>query len=63
MGQNEVKGCFILLKLRIPKKEMRKNVVNISGMSKKHSNNKWEIPLTRQNVPEYRLLCALPVKL
>lgn len=23
MGQSEVKDCFILLKLRIPKKEMR----------------------------------------
>lgn len=26
MGQSEVKGCFILLKLRIPKKEMRRKM-------------------------------------
>lgn len=65
MGQNEVflLNTFILLKLRILKKEVRKNVVNIPGMSKKYSNNEREITLTRQNVPEYRPLCALPVKL
>lgn len=36
MGQNEVKGCFILLKLRILKKEVRKKCG-------KYSRNEQEV--------------------